>query len=141
MSGLAPVGDCPPNEYKDERFIVKASRPITYAVNGTAQGMTIFLFDRRRSMQLRTSPGDVLFAEKTKLGTRIPFHAEGHRKLVELMMDHGVQGQVLFVWARRIGDCLEIECVLHSTPSVPILMIAHIAWKTYRIKTSIFDSG
>lgn len=109
MSGLAPIGDCPPNEYGDERFVLKAARPATYTVNGKTKGLTIFFFDRRRSMQLRTGPGDVIFAEEMKLGTPIPFDAQGHQKLLKLMMERGFQGQVLYLWAKRIGDCVEIE--------------------------------
>ncbi|KAK7677844.1 hypothetical protein QCA50_019156 [Cerrena zonata] len=110
MSGLAPIGDCPPNEYGDERFILKATRPLDYTVNGMAKGLTIILFDRRRSIQMRTGPGDVMFAEKTKLASGpIPFDVQGHQNLVKLMIEKGLYGQLIYLWAKRIGDCVELD--------------------------------
>ncbi|KAK7677848.1 hypothetical protein QCA50_019160 [Cerrena zonata] len=118
VSGLAPIGDCPPNEYGNERFILEASRPLDYMVDGMTKGLTILMFDRRRSMQLRTGPEDVIFAEKMKLAALTPFDVRGHQKLVNLMKEKSLYGQVLYLWAKRIGDCVEIEFASSSLPSV-----------------------
>ena len=39
----------------------------------------------------------------------IPFDKAGHIKFMKLLREKGIQRQLLFMWAKRIGDTLEIE--------------------------------
>ena len=59
-------------------------------MNVIAKGLTVFLLDRRRSMQLRTGPSDVMFARqfihKMDPSATVPFGSQGHQKSVKLML-------------------------------------------------------
>ena len=46
-SGVTPVGECPKNEYGNERFVVKTVVPSNMM---TPMGPTILMWDRRRSL-------------------------------------------------------------------------------------------
>lgn len=108
-SGSSNINDCPRNEYGDERFLVLTQMPATYSHNGKYQGQTIFLWDRRRSILLRTSPGDPPMAKERGWPFEIPFHTQGYANYVRTVRQKGVQGQQIHLWARRIGDCIELE--------------------------------
>ncbi len=102
-------GACPPNEYGRERFQVRVQAPPQYTVDGGRYpGQTVFLFDRRRSLFARGGPDDVI-AIKERAGKVVPFDKEGHVKLMRLVRAQGLGRQLLYLWARRIGDTLEIE--------------------------------
>ncbi|KAI0311544.1 hypothetical protein OF83DRAFT_1166299 [Amylostereum chailletii] len=106
-SGSPPPGECPSNEYGEKRFMLRVHMPPDYAV-GAVKGQSMFVWDRRRSLCARAGPGEVLFAREQ--GTsEIPFDRAGHAKLMGLVRRGGVQGQVMFVWGKRVGDCVEIE--------------------------------
>lgn len=89
--------------------MVRAQMLPDYTVAERFKGQTVILFDRRRSFQVRTGPGDPVVAQERGLGVRIPFNAEGHQKFAKLVAAKGIQRQLLYLWARRIGDCLELE--------------------------------
>ena len=109
QSGCPPSGDCPPNEYGDKRFMIRVNVPLDYCSDGGRnRGQTIFLFDRRRSIFVRGGPDDILIA-KQRENKVVPFDKEGHKKLMMIMREKGIQRQLLFMWAKRIGDTLEIE--------------------------------
>lgn len=109
QSGCPKAGTCPLNEYGRERFQVRVQAPPDWTVDGGKyRGQTIFLCDRRRSLFVRGSPDDVIVA-KERLKKLIPFDKEGHIKLVRLLREKGLEKQLLFLWAKRIGDTLEIE--------------------------------
>jgi hypothetical protein len=74
----------------------------------SSRGKTMFIWDRRRSVFARTGPGDVQFA-KEREGTQLPFDARGHAKIADVIRTRGVQKQIVYVYAKRIGDCLELE--------------------------------
>lgn len=57
---------------------------------------------------MRGGPDDVIVA-KERLKKIVPFDKEGHIKLVRLLREKGLEKQALFLWAKRIGDTLEIE--------------------------------
>lgn len=109
LSGLAPIGDCPVNEYDSERVLVCTQIPPEYTLGGEYIGQTAFLCDRRRSFQVRTGPGDPVIAAARGLRVPIPFHSQGHAKLMKLLATKGTQGQLLYLWGRRVGHCLELE--------------------------------
>uniref|UniRef100_A0A0W0G8E2 MYND-type domain-containing protein n=1 Tax=Moniliophthora roreri TaxID=221103 RepID=A0A0W0G8E2_MONRR len=75
-SGCPPTGECAPNEYGTERFILRTSLDPQYCVGGLPQfrGTTVFMWDRRRSFLLRAGPGDNMFAKKYQGGRKIPSH-------------------------------------------------------------------
>jgi hypothetical protein len=69
-------------------------------------GGLAFLYDRRRSVIVKVGPQE---PGKARVhGAEIPFHNAGYREL-EVVRERGVQGQLLYVWVRRIGDCIEVE--------------------------------
>ena len=86
--------------------MVRMQAPPDYG--GKYRGQTIFLFDRRRSLFIRGGPDDVIIA-KERSNRVIPFDKEGHIKFMKLLREKGIQRQLLFMWAKRIGDALEIE--------------------------------
>lgn len=57
---------------------------------------------------MRGGPDDAIVA-KERLKKIVPFDKEGHIKLVRLLREKGLEKQALFLWAKRIGDTLEIE--------------------------------
>ena len=97
------------NEYGTTRFIVRLAMPFDYAVgSGVQGGRTVFIWDCRRSMLLRCGPGDV----KTVLERNQkppPLHVSGHAEVERLLRAKGLQKQLLYLWAKRIGDVIEIE--------------------------------
>ncbi|KZV81166.1 hypothetical protein EXIGLDRAFT_844820 [Exidia glandulosa HHB12029] len=111
QSGCPMDGECPPNEYGDERFIIKLQAPPDYNTGGGQpqfKGTTVFVVDRRRSLFARTGPGDAAFALQ-QTGVEIPFHAAGYTKFRSVLRTRGIQGQLIYLWARRVGDCLETD--------------------------------
>ena len=102
-------GECPPNEYGNKRFVLRVQAPPEYGVDGGQyQGQTMFIYDRRHSMFVRSGPDDVLVAKRRDKLT-IPFDKEGHSRYMKLVREKGLQQQLLYLWAKRIGDTIEIE--------------------------------
>ncbi|ESK80986.1 hypothetical protein Moror_7625, partial [Moniliophthora roreri MCA 2997] len=77
QSGCPLPMDCPANEYGNARFIVRAIIDMTYEVAGM-KGVTVFAWDRRRSLLVRCGPGNVKFASENK-EPKIPFHQRGYK--------------------------------------------------------------
>ncbi|KAJ6614637.1 hypothetical protein B0H10DRAFT_1916467 [Mycena sp. CBHHK59/15] len=115
--GGPPVRECPRNEYGTERFICRA----VLANAGKGQwdphkgktvfyergGGTAFLYDRRRSVMVRLGPQEPVNA--LVHGVVIPFHEAGYRQFALVVQKHGLQGQLLYMWTRRVGDCIEVD--------------------------------
>lgn len=97
------------NEYGDERFLLTVSMPATYECGGI-KGRSAFMWDRRRSLMTRGGPGEVIVFQE-RLGLHAPFHRAGHEALEKAMRRKGYQAQQLYMWAKRVGDCLELEYV------------------------------
>ncbi|KAK0454289.1 hypothetical protein EV421DRAFT_409130 [Armillaria borealis] len=111
-SGTTNVGDSIRNEYGDERFLLRTQMPADYSHDGGRyKGQTIFCFDRRRSMMVRTSPGDPPMARERGWPLQIPFHLEGHKRYTQVIKAKGIQGQLIYLWAKRVGDAVEIDLV------------------------------
>ncbi|ESK86290.1 ankyrin repeat and mynd domain-containing protein 2-like [Moniliophthora roreri MCA 2997] len=110
-SGCPPTGECAPNEYGTERFILRTSLDPQYCVGGLPQfrGTTVFMWDRRRSFLLRAGLGDNMFAKKYQGGRKIPFHRKGYEEYVGLVKSRGFFKSVVMLWAKRIGDSIEID--------------------------------
>ncbi|KAL0952185.1 hypothetical protein HGRIS_008797 [Hohenbuehelia grisea] len=108
-SGTTNIGDAQRNEYGNERFIVRTFKDPNYSHNGSYKGQTMFLWDRRRSVLLRSSPGDPPMAKERGWPFEIPFHADGHQQYCRLLSSRGYRGQLIYLWARRVGDCLELD--------------------------------
>ncbi|KAF9030311.1 hypothetical protein BDZ89DRAFT_672575 [Hymenopellis radicata] len=108
-SGSCSINDCPHNEYGNERFLVSTQMPATYSHNGQYQGQTVFLWDRRRSILLRTSPGDPPMARERGMPFEIPFHPQGYANYVKAVRQKGRQRQFIHLWAKRVGDCIELD--------------------------------
>lgn len=106
-------GECLPNEHGAARFMVKIRMPPDYVTADQVQhrGSTLFIVDRRHSLFVRTGPGDSAF-HKQRTGKALPFHAAGYTQFRTLLQSRGVAGQLIYLWAKRVGDCLEIECVV-----------------------------
>ena len=90
------------------------------------KGTAMFVWDRRRSISARTGPGDVEVAKYLK-EPPVPFHRDGHRMMTQLIRRVGLHGQILFMWAKRVGDCLELEYVLIFFPSAEVLIVILVA--------------
>jgi len=111
-SGAVAVGEIPHNEYRDEPFLVSATLPREYSISGRFKGQTMMLWDRRRSIFARSGPGDSVVMQELKGPEfEIPFHARGHEQFTELVWSKGINKEIVYLWARRVGDCLELECV------------------------------
>lgn len=103
--GLVP-GTCPRNEYGEARFVCRAQLPragsamwdpVQARMVQYDAGRAAFFCDRRRSVQVRVRLED------------IPFHEAGFKQFATLMARRGAQSELLYLWAKRVGDCLEIE--------------------------------
>jgi len=69
---------------------------------------SIVIYDRRRTVIART--GDLMKENLSKRGITVPFHQDGFTKLAQLIISQGyLRGFSLYVWAKRVGDCIEIE--------------------------------
>ncbi|KAJ7784136.1 hypothetical protein B0H16DRAFT_1491438 [Mycena metata] len=115
--GGPPVDEPPRNQYGPERFICRAQlsqagkgqwdphqqRMVWYHQN---EGI-VFLYDRRRSVLMRVGPQEP--AKALVHNVVLPFHAAGYRQFAEVIQKRGIQGQLLFVWVRRVGDCIEVD--------------------------------
>ncbi|KAK7032484.1 hypothetical protein VNI00_013052 [Paramarasmius palmivorus] len=103
------------NEYGDKRFIrvVRTNMVPHYCVGGLPQykGTTVFMWDRRRSFLVRAGPGDVEFAEKYRGDMQIPFHRKGYEKFSQLVKQRGFFGCLMMLWAKRIGDFMEVDVI------------------------------
>lgn len=110
-SGSSNIGECPRNEYDLERFIVRTMMPLDYSHNGRYKGATIFLWDRRRSLLARTSPGDPPMAKERNWNFEIPFHPQGYEQYKKVLAAKGFQRQLIYLWAKRFGDTLELDLV------------------------------
>lgn len=90
--------------------MLKLQVPPDYVAGELTQhrGTTVFIVDRRRSLFARTGPGDFAFALQ-QTGQPIPFHEAGYNKFRILLRMRGIQNQVIYLWARRLGDCFELE--------------------------------
>ncbi|KAJ7167807.1 hypothetical protein C8R46DRAFT_1094207 [Mycena filopes] len=115
--GGPPTDEPPRNPYGPERFLCRAllsdagkgqwdphQKKMVYFHQGEG---TVFMFDRRRSVIVRVGPQEP--PKALVHGIVIPFHAAGYKQFVEVVRNRGVQGQLLFVWVRRVGDCLEVD--------------------------------
>ncbi|KAJ7145820.1 hypothetical protein C8R44DRAFT_755959 [Mycena epipterygia] len=115
--GGPPVEEPPRNEYGTERFICRAvlanegkgqwdphQEKVVYYDRGAG---TAFLYDRRRSVMVRLGPQEP--AKALVHGVVIPFHEAGYRQFAEVVQKRGLQGQLLYVWVRRVGDCIEVD--------------------------------
>ncbi|KAJ7468624.1 hypothetical protein FB451DRAFT_1480147 [Mycena latifolia] len=115
--GGPPVSENPRNEYGTERFICRALRPnagkaqwdphqgkVVYYDRG---GGTCVFYDRRRTVMTRLAPEEP--PKALEHGIVIPFHEAGYRQFLQVLQKHGIQGQLLYVWVRRVGDCIEVD--------------------------------
>ncbi|KAJ7147310.1 hypothetical protein C8R46DRAFT_1045343 [Mycena filopes] len=110
--------ECPINEYGSKRFICRAvmesardaqiahpernpRKPSTYK-NGMA-----LLYDRRRSVLVRFGLDEARRARER--GSRVPFHDAKYGEFSDVVRKRGLLGHTLYLWVRRVGDCLEIE--------------------------------
>lgn len=59
-------------------------------------------------MLLRCGPGDVKTALERNQKPP-PLHVSGHAEVERLLRAKGLQKQLLYLWAKRIGDVIEIE--------------------------------
>ncbi|KAG9222180.1 hypothetical protein CCMSSC00406_0009007 [Pleurotus cornucopiae] len=110
FSGSTNNSEAHRNEYGSTRFVVRTLKPPGYShMGGKFQGETVFLWDRRRSLCCRTGPGEQPVAKELKLGYDIPFHAKGYAEYRSLLMQKGYRNQLIYLYARRVGDCLELE--------------------------------
>ncbi|KAJ7619516.1 hypothetical protein FB45DRAFT_160611 [Roridomyces roridus] len=101
--GGPPVDENPRNEYGSERFICRALLP----ANSEHGVGTAFVYDRRRSVMIRVGP--LVPVSALHHGVVIPFHEKGYHQFAELVRRRGRQGQVLYIWGRRVGDCIEFD--------------------------------
>ncbi|KAJ7682043.1 hypothetical protein DFH06DRAFT_1160063 [Mycena polygramma] len=117
MMGGPSVSEPPRNQYGEERFLCRAiladagkgqwdphQMKVVYYDQG---GGTAFLYDRRRSVFVRFGPQEP--GKALVHGVVIPFHQTGYRQFVEVVRERGVQGQLIYVWVRRVGDCIEVD--------------------------------
>lgn len=117
--GGPSVYEPPRNQYGSERFMCRA----LLAEGGKGQwdphqGKTVWydqgtgiamLHDRRRSVLVRFGPQEPAKARAIAPEINLPFHEAGYRQFAKVMKEKGVYGQLLYVWARRVGDCIEVE--------------------------------
>lgn len=110
QSACPKGGDCPPNEYNTARFVVRVQMPPDYVAGGLTKlrGTTLFIVDRRRSLFVRIGPADVAFAKQQE-GTVVPFDTAGYEQFRRVLAQKGRAGQLIYLWAKRVGDCLEID--------------------------------
>ncbi|KZV74815.1 hypothetical protein PENSPDRAFT_647598 [Peniophora sp. CONT] len=110
QSATMASGDIAANVYGDERFILRIHRALEYAAGDLPQykGQTVFMTDRRHSIFVRTGPGDVAVA-KMRSNVNLPLDRAAWPELLEVVKAKGLLGQVIYLWAKRIGDCLEID--------------------------------
>ncbi|KAJ6526588.1 hypothetical protein DFH09DRAFT_168796 [Mycena vulgaris] len=111
------ITESPRNEYGVERFMCRAL--LAHAGEGQFDpyqgkvlyhdqgGGTAYLHDRRRSVIVRLGPQEP--AKALVHGVVIPFHAAGYRQFAEVVQKQGTEGQLLYVWVRRVGDCIEVD--------------------------------
>ncbi|KAJ7682046.1 hypothetical protein DFH06DRAFT_1160067 [Mycena polygramma] len=116
--GGPPVSEPPRNQYGQERFLCRAllndagkgqwdphQMKIVYHDQG---GGTVYLHDRRRSVIVRFGPQEP--GKALVHGVVIPFHQAGYHQFVKVIRAKGAHsGQLLYVWVRRVGDCIEID--------------------------------
>ncbi|KAJ7265397.1 hypothetical protein B0H12DRAFT_1230429 [Mycena haematopus] len=126
--GGPSVGEPPRNQYGGERFICRAllanagkgqwdphQGKVVYYDKGAG---TAVLYDRRRSVIVRLGPQEG--AKARVHGVEIPFHEAGYRQFATVVREKGVQGQLLYVWVRRVGDCIEVD--LNDIPDQQSIM-------------------
>ncbi|KAF8207877.1 hypothetical protein K438DRAFT_1713412 [Mycena galopus ATCC 62051] len=115
--GAPSVDELPRNHYGRERFVCLAILPnagkaqwdpeegkMMYYDEGSG---TVVLYDRRRSILVRLGPQDRASAKLQ--GVDIPFHEAGYHQFVAVIRERGFHRQLLYVWVRRVGDCIEID--------------------------------
>ncbi|KAJ7682907.1 hypothetical protein B0H17DRAFT_986325 [Mycena rosella] len=115
--GGPPTDENPRNEYGTERFICRAILPNAgkagwdpeqaKVVHYDQGGGTAVLFDRRRSVIVRLAPEEP--PQALKHGIVIPFHDAGYQQFCQVLRKRGWHGQLLYVWVRRVGDCIEVD--------------------------------
>ena len=112
QSGTVARGDVAPNVYGNERFLLRIQHALDYAAGDLPQfrGQTVFMVDRRHSIFVRTGPGDAGVA-KMRLNIDIPLDKAAWPALIKVIKAKGLLGQVIYLWTKRVGDCLEIEYV------------------------------
>lgn len=109
-SGTTNVGEAIRDEYAGGRFQVVCVRPPAYSYGDHRhRGTVIFIWDRRRSLLLRTGPGEAEMARAAGGQYSIPFHPEGYKTWMRVATEKGYRGQKIYLWAKRVGDCLELE--------------------------------
>ncbi len=45
------------------------------------------------------------------MATTNPIPSEGHKRYTQVIKAKGIQGQLIYLWAKRVGDAVEIEYV------------------------------
>src|SRR5262249_46073767 len=68
QSGFVPPGVCPPNEYGIERVVVHVSIPKHQHRVRQYDNSTVVVYDRRRSLLVRTGKGDVIRVQQERKG-------------------------------------------------------------------------
>jgi hypothetical protein len=66
------------------------------------------LYDRRRSVIVRFGPQEAAKIRAASPKIEMPFHEAGYRQFTEVVKERGAKG-VLFIWVRRVGDCIVVE--------------------------------
>ncbi|KAF8527758.1 hypothetical protein JB92DRAFT_3210160 [Gautieria morchelliformis] len=99
--GSGTVYESPRNEYGDERFVCFAILRLV------GPSISITMFDRRRSVLVMA--GHTEHRAAMEAGITIPFDKEGYSKFVKLIQKKGHGFQLLYVWVKRVGDCLEVD--------------------------------
>lgn len=98
--------------YGNECFMVRIHNVPDYAAGDLPQykGQTVFINDRRHGIFVRTGPGDAAVV-KMRSNIDIPLDRAAWPELLKVVKTKGLLGQVIYLWAKRVGDCLEIEYV------------------------------
>jgi hypothetical protein len=109
--GNPSMTHCPVNEYGAERFMCRAiwktqgEERVAFHYERTYTVAS--LYDRKRSVLVRFGPKEA--DEALERGIAIPFHEAGYRQFTEVIHTHGSQSQSMYLWVRRVGDCIEVE--------------------------------
>ncbi|KAJ7778521.1 hypothetical protein B0H16DRAFT_1712016 [Mycena metata] len=71
-----------------------------------ADGVAL-VYDRRRSVLARFGRDEHRKAREQ--GSAVPFHDAKYDEFSEVVMEHGFRGHSVYLWTRRVGDCIEID--------------------------------
>ncbi|KAG7449943.1 uncharacterized protein BT62DRAFT_1002268 [Guyanagaster necrorhizus] len=92
-SGSTYVGDSIRNEYGDERFLLRTQMPAAEEHIG------------------KDLSGDPPTVRERGWPPRIPFHPQGRKRYTQVIKAKGIQGQLIYLWAKRAGDAVDIDLV------------------------------